>query len=168
MALPIRTTLEDVQDVCAYLATKPTGATLKEARAVLDKKRLDGRKRTALISWGLIEEKDGKFKATAEGRAAARDGGTGKGQVLANVIRSIEPYRAIIERVGHRDENSLSATEVAAHWHDHFPDQVSGSERILNEQAVCFFQLAMGAEPWRARHRSSGGSDTIRVQPRGG
>ena len=43
MTLPIRTTVDDVVDVCNYLKTKPTGATLKEAKAVLDKKRLDGR-----------------------------------------------------------------------------------------------------------------------------
>lgn len=146
MGFPIRTTVGDIQAVCAYLSTKPTGATLKEAQAVLDKKRLDGRKLAALNFWGLIEEKEGKYKVTPAGRAAARDGGAGKGSVLAEVIRSIEPYRAIIERAAHRSENSLTATEVAAHWYDHFSDQVSASDKTLNDQAVCFLQLAMGAD----------------------
>ena len=146
MALPIRTTLADVQAVCQYLSTKPTGATLKEARTVVDRKRLDGRKLNALIFWGLIEEKDAKYRVTSQGREVSRDGGAKKASVLRNVIGSTEAYRAIIERVAHRDENSLSATEVAAHWHEHFADQVSDSDRILNDQAVCFFQLAMGAD----------------------
>ena len=146
MALPIRTTLDDIQAVCAYLATKPTGATLKEARAVIDKKALDGRKLAALKTWGLIEEKDGKYKVTATGRAVSRDGGTGKAETLAQLIRSVEAYRAIIERVANRAETSLTATEVAAHWYEHFPSEVSSSDKILNDQAVCFFQVVEGAD----------------------
>lgn len=34
--LPIRTTLTDVDALCGYLITKPTGATAAEAKAVLD------------------------------------------------------------------------------------------------------------------------------------
>ena len=37
--LPIRTTLNDIKDVTAYLLKKPTGATLKEAKSVFDSKR---------------------------------------------------------------------------------------------------------------------------------
>jgi len=48
MALPIRTTLADVDALCAYLVTKPTGASLPEAKAVLDSKVLDGRKISAM------------------------------------------------------------------------------------------------------------------------
>ena len=66
MALPIRTTLNDVQAVCAYLTTKPTGATLREARTVLDSKVLDGRKLSALRIWGLVEENDGKESANRQ------------------------------------------------------------------------------------------------------
>ena len=38
MALPIRTTLDDINELCKYLGTKPTGATVKDAKAVLDSK----------------------------------------------------------------------------------------------------------------------------------
>ena len=48
---------------------------------------------------------------------------------------------AVVERVAHRHEDTLTTTDVAAHWHDHFRDQVSNSDRILKDQAVCFFQL---------------------------
>jgi len=68
MALPIRTTIEDVQAVCAFLAKKPTGATPAEARKILDEKYLDGRKLAALKLWKLIDEQDGRLKITEEGR----------------------------------------------------------------------------------------------------
>ena len=68
MLLPIRTTVDDIHAVCVYLVTKPTGATLKEARAVVDKKFLDARKLAALKYWGLIEDDESKLKITNQGR----------------------------------------------------------------------------------------------------
>lgn len=56
MGLPIRTTMDDIQEVCGFLVKKPTGATVKEAKAGLDARRLDGRKLSALKMWGLINE----------------------------------------------------------------------------------------------------------------
>lgn len=146
MTLPIRTTLNDVDAVCSYLATKPTGATTAEAKAVVDKKRLDGRKITALKFWELIEENSGRMKLTEQGRQAVRDDGAYRNEVLRNILRKIRPYAAIVERAAHRGNLTMTATEVAAHWHEHFEDEVSGSDRILNDQAVCFFQLAEGAD----------------------
>ena len=34
---------------------------------------------------------------------------------------------------------------VAAHWHDHFGEDVSTIEKTLNAQAICLFHLAAGA-----------------------
>ena len=144
MSLPIRTTIEDIQSVCYYLAKKPTGASLKEAKAVLDLKCLDGRKLSALKFWGLIEDQD-RLKLTPSGREAVRDDGACQIKTLVEVVQNIDPYRAVIERSAHRIEDSLTALDVAAHWHDHFKTEVSSNDKILNDQAVCFFQLAAGA-----------------------
>ena len=74
MTLPIRTTMTDVITLCGYLATKPIGATVAEAKAVIDASVLDGRKTNALKYWGLIEgdEPSGKIKLTDRGRALTR------------------------------------------------------------------------------------------------
>ncbi|MYD52309.1 MAG: hypothetical protein F4W93_12640 [Dehalococcoidia bacterium] len=147
MSLPIRTTVEDIDAVCKYLATKPTGATLAEARAVVDKKRLDGRKLTALKFWELIEDTDdNKMKITEQGRRCVRDSGAARSSVLREVIRKIGPYAAVVERAVHGREESFSATDVAANWHEHFRDEVSENDKILNDQAICFFQIAQGAD----------------------
>ena len=146
MSLPIRTTLDDIHAVCAYLVTKPTGATLAEAKAVLDKKHLDGRKLTALKFWSLIEDDGNKMKITQQGRQCVRDSGSSRSKVLREVVGRVLPYRTIVERVAHHREESISAVEVAAHWHEHFSSDVSDSEKILNDQAVCFFQIAQGAD----------------------
>ncbi len=146
MSLPIRTTLGDVDAVCGYLATKPTGATMAEAKAVVEKKRLDGRKVSALKFWGLIEDDGSRLKITELGRRAVKDSGARRHEVLSQIVKYIRPYAAIVERAAHRNEDTFTATEVAAHWHEHFEEDVSESDKILNDQAVCFFQIAQGAD----------------------
>lgn len=146
MSLPIRTTIEDVNELCGYFAKKPTGATVADAKKVLDPVRLDGRKLSALKIWKLLDEQeDGKLKVTVPGRKFATGDDPSKVGVLTNVVREVKPYSAIIERAAHRGDASMSAVDVAAHWHDHFADEVSDSDQILNDQAVCFFQIADAA-----------------------
>jgi predicted nucleotide-binding protein len=145
--LPIRTTLTDIDALCGYLITKPTGATVVEARAVIDEKVLDGRKVSALKTWGLISETaNGKICLTELGRLISKDKGARRAQALKRVVASIVPYSAIVERAIHRSETTLTATEVAAHWHQHFKTDASDSDKVLNDQALCFFQVAEGAD----------------------
>jgi predicted nucleotide-binding protein len=65
---------------------------------------------------------------------------------MMEVVKGTPAYAAIVERAIHRDESSFSAIEVATHWHEHFRAVASSNEKILNDQAVCFFQIAQGAE----------------------
>lgn len=146
MSLPVRTIVPDIGAVCSYLATKPTGATFAEAKAVVNKKHLDPRKLTALKFWGLIEEDGNKIRITEQGRLAVKNDGAQQSEVLLNVLRQIPPYAAVIEKAVHQHEETTTATEVAAHWHDNFKDQVSQSDNTLNAQAVCFFHIAEGAD----------------------
>ena len=146
MSLPIRTTPDDISAVCAYLVTKPTGATLAEAKAVVDKKNLDGRKLTALKFWGIIEDDGNKMKITDRGRRCVKDSGSSRSGVLREVVRRVPTYLSVVERVAHRHEETISATDVAAHWHEHFKSEVSDSDKTLNDQAVCFFQIAQSAD----------------------
>jgi predicted nucleotide-binding protein len=138
--------MDDVQEVCTYLGTKPTGATVKEAKAVLDSRRLDGRKLSAMKIWGLIEENENdRLKITEVGRDVVKKGGIKRAGALTDAVRKIAPYRAIVERAAHRHEESLSATKVSAHWYEHFKEDVANNEKVLNDQAICFFHLAEGA-----------------------
>ena len=146
MSLPIRTTLKDVEAICSYLATKPTGATLAEAKAILDRATLDYRKLSALKFWGLIEDDENKIKITSRGRESVRDFGAYKSNVFRDVIRDVPPYFGMIERVGHKSIESRITTEVAAFWYDNFRSQTSNSDKVLNDQAVCFFHIAQAAD----------------------
>ncbi len=145
MSLPIKTRVGDIEKICNYLLGKPVGTTMSEARAVLDNNTLDGRKLAALKFWGLIEENADKMQLTDLGREAARDKGAGLSNVLREVIKNIPPYKATVEWAVHNENFSPSSNDVAAHWHKHFENEVSGKERTLNNQVLCFFQIAEGA-----------------------
>ena len=145
MALPVRATLDDVNQTCGYLASKPTGATLKEISSVVGEKLADSRRISALQTWGLVEvQEDGKYKVTEDGRRCGK-GAAERAAVLQSVIRRIPPYAAVVERAAHRKEDSLTSTEVGAHWHAHFKGEASDSEESLKAQAISFFQIAEGA-----------------------
>ena len=146
MALPIRTTLEDVKSLCGYLISKPTGATPAEAKAVVDSKVLDGRKVSAMKFWGLIEEDGGKLKITPRGRLAMKDKGAKLAEALREIVKEKKPYVAVVERAVHKGEYTVTSTDVAAHWHEHFREESSDSDKILNDQAICYFQIAQGAD----------------------
>jgi predicted nucleotide-binding protein len=96
--------------------------------------------------WGLLEENADRLRLLDRGRRVAKDGGAHRAEALLDVIRDVEPYAAAVERAAHKREFTVSATDTAAHWHDNFRAQVSGSNEVLNEQVVCFFQIAQGAD----------------------
>jgi predicted nucleotide-binding protein len=146
MALPLRTTLDDIFALCTYFSAKPTGATIKDAKAVLGSSRLDPRKINALKFFGYLEEQDQRLRVTSEGRAIAKNIGAARAAVFVRTIRKVDPYRAIVERAAYQQELSLITTDVAAHWHDHFKDIAGGTDDTLNDQAVCFFHIVQGGE----------------------
>jgi hypothetical protein len=121
------------------------GATLKDAKAVLDSKYLNKYKLMALKYWGFIQDDGDKMKITDLGREVTKGGESAK-KALYRVIQNIDSYRAIIERASHRKEDSLNSTDIASHWHEHFRKDISSNEKILNEQVLAFLQIATTAE----------------------
>jgi hypothetical protein len=89
MALALKTTVEDVEVICNYLSTKPTGATAKEAKAIIDGKHLDPRKLSALKAWNLIEDANGKYKVTIAGRSFARGTKEERQKILRQIVDSV-------------------------------------------------------------------------------
>lgn len=146
MTLAVRASLADIEALCGYLLTKPTGATVPEAKAVLEPGILDPRKVGAIKSWNLIEDSTGKMRLTERGRGLAKDKGVRRAKYLREVLSEVPAYMSIIERAVHRSEFSVPATDVAAHWHQHFRSEASDSDEIINQQAISFFQIAEGAD----------------------
>jgi ATP:corrinoid adenosyltransferase len=146
MPLPILTTSEDVRALVEYLKSKPTGATITEAKAVLKKQVLDHRKISAYIFWDIISKDDDKLKLSPRGWELARDAKK-EPQVFSEVIDSIVPYRSAIEWIHHQQFSTVTNIDIAAHWHEHHPDALgTDKENTIKDQAVCFLRLCDAAK----------------------
>jgi len=145
MALPVLTTAEDVRDLVSYLKTKPTGATLTEAKAAIKKSVLDGRKFTAYTLWGFVTKDADRIKLTQRGWDLARKPDSEQ-EVYRRVIDSIPPYKSVLEWAFHQRLESITNVDVAAHWHEHHKDALgTDNEDTIKNTAVCFFHIAQAA-----------------------
>jgi hypothetical protein len=145
MGLPILTTSEDVKGIVDYLRTKPTGATLAEARAVVGKNILDGRKIAAYQVWGFVLKDAERLKLTPRGWEMARKSKS-ESDVFREVVSSISAYLSVLEWMHHQNMKFATNVDVAAHWHEHHKDACgTNNENTIKDQAVCFFHVAQAA-----------------------
>ncbi|GAA2753993.1 TIR domain-containing protein [Amnibacterium kyonggiense] len=143
--LPIKTTVDDAVTVVNYLKTKPVGATLAEAKGVLDSRVLDGRKLTAYQTWGLVEVDGERYKLTERGRQLSRNA-SDPAQVFLQVVNGIPAYRAAIEWAYHQHFTEITVDELAANWHEHQHASLgTDNEASIKAAVTCFFNVANGA-----------------------
>jgi hypothetical protein len=142
MLLPIRTAPEDIEAICSYLLAKPAGASPSE---VINHKRLDGRKVSALKLWGLVEDAAGKLTLSPRGRLVAADGGAQKARALREILVTLPPYASTIARAVERNETIMLASDIAGHWQHEFRGYLHFHAGVLNHQIVCFLRIAEAA-----------------------
>ena len=145
MPLPVLTTAEDVRDLVNYLKTKPTGATIAEAKAAIKKSVLDGRKFTAYTLWGFVTKEGERIKLTPRGWDYARKPDSEE-EIYRRVIDSIPPYKSVLEWAFHQKIEAITNVDVAAHWHEHHKEVLgTDNEDTIKNTAVCFFHIAQAA-----------------------
>jgi hypothetical protein len=145
MSLPVLTTADDVTDLVAYLKTKPTGATITEAKAAIKKSVLDGRKLTAYTLWGFVTKDGERLKLTQRGWDYARKPEQEQ-EIFRRVIDSIPPYKSVLEWAFHQKLESMTNVDVAAHWHEHHTEALgTDNADTIKNTAVCFFHIAQAA-----------------------
>ena len=143
--MPLKTTADDVREIVRYLKTKPTGATVPEAKATVPSKVLDARKVAAYHAWGITTRDNGRLKLTDRGWVMARDAERER-DVLREVLDGSREYRSVLEWINHQQMSSVTTVDVAAHWHEHHKEAVEdATDNTLREYAVCFFNIAEAA-----------------------
>jgi predicted nucleotide-binding protein len=142
MPLPVRTALADIEAICRHLLARPEGATPAALAAALGEV-FDLRKLFALKLWGLVVDDGIALRLTERGRRAVHDGGSDRVRALQEVVATTPPYAAVIARAVARGEPVVLASDIAAHWQQHFKSDCQFG--ILNHQTVCFFRIAEGA-----------------------
>lgn len=146
MALPIKTTDDDVRQIVAYFKTKASGATAAEAKSAVKTQLLDGRKMAAYQFWGILDKEGDKYRLTPLGWELARKPEQEEA-VFRQIIDSVVPYRSVTEWTYHQNLDSVNAIDVAAHWHEHHRPSVGEqtSDATLRENAVTYFRICAGA-----------------------
>jgi hypothetical protein len=146
MALPLKTTDDDVRQVVAYFKTKPTGATVTEAKSAVRQQLVDPRKMSAYRFWGILTKEGDRYKLAARGWELARKPEREEA-VFRQVIDSVSPYRSVTEWMFHQDLDSVTVIDVASHWHEHHLASLGADvkDATIRENAVSFFRLCEAA-----------------------
>lgn len=137
--------MDDVAAIVSYLRTKPTGATLAEARAALRTQVLDGRKLSTYRVWGFVEKTGDRMKLAELGWELARNPESAEA-VFRQVVAVKKAYSSVLEWAYHQKLPSISTVDVAHHWHEHHVEEAGTlNENTLKDAAVCFFNLGEAA-----------------------
>jgi hypothetical protein len=146
MALPLKTTRDDVQKVVNYFKTKPTGATLTEAQAALNKQLFDRRKVSAYRAWGVLSKDGDRYKLTPRAWDFARKPDTER-DFYRQILDSNTAYRSAIEWMYHQGFDSVTVVDIAAHWHEHHASALGAEAKddSIRDNAISFFHLCEGA-----------------------
>jgi hypothetical protein len=145
MALPVKTTVEDVRTITAYLRNKPAGATVDEAKAAVGTGVLDGRKLAAYEFWNLIERDGNRLKLTTRGWELARQP-ENEASIFRGVLDRVVPYRSALEWMYHQEFEAVTTADVGAQWHEHHSEAVgTDNENTLRENSMAFFRVAEAA-----------------------
>ena len=145
MSLPCVTRPEDVKAIVKYLSTKPSGATLKDVKAVMGPKIIDFRKIAAFQTFGVINREGSQIRLTSDvGRNLARVSTEEEfSWILLEQVARIPAYRGCLEWAYHQGLSELPASEVGAHWHDNYREELAtDSDKEIALRAVCFLQFA--------------------------
>jgi predicted nucleotide-binding protein len=147
MALPRNATPEELKSLVRYLGPKPSGATLKEAKAVLGSTLTDPRKLATAEALNIIVREGDRWKLTPDvGRFLVRADDGQFAKSLAAQLRRIPAYIGCLEWAFHHNMQTLTSSDVGANWHDHHRQELgTDNEAEIAQRAGCFLQLASGA-----------------------
>lgn len=146
MALPLKTTSDDIRKVVNYFKTKPTGATVDETKSALGKQAVDPRKMAAYRTWSILEKEGEKYKLSVRARDYARRPETERA-FFQGIVDGNPAYRSVLEWAHHQGLDSVTTTDVVSHWHEHHRDIVGAGTKdsSLRDASVAFFHLCQAA-----------------------
>lgn len=147
MTLPIQTSADDAIQVCKYLRTKPTGATIQDVKAIVGSSFADRRKIPGYEAWGLVERNGDSLAVSPLGRQlgqATTDALVR--EAFAAVLVKLGPYQKALEYVRSQGLESLSGVDLGAWWHAHMPSELGvTTDKSIISAVNSFFSVAEAA-----------------------
>ncbi len=145
MAPPIKTTIEDIDALFAYLKGQIGWVPLDKVRKTIDSKYADNRKLEACRFLGLLERDGTNVKLSDQGRLYADGDPVVQVSVMQGAVRSVPLYFQTLEWIHHGKRAEPTRTEVGNYWHDKHQDLLDGAKNAGLTDAVIFFFRVAGA-----------------------
>lgn len=138
--VPIKTTVEDIQKLLAYLGKQIGWVEPAKIEKALGS--VDDRKVSAMVEFGLILRDGGNLRTTLRGQQFNTDQST----ALREVLSSVELYQATLEWVHYGKRPEATTSEIGQYWETSHKDTLGGlSGSTLASGAVTFGRIVGGA-----------------------
>lgn len=138
--LPIKTTIEDIDALGAFLKGQVGWVPLDRVKKTIDGKLSDARKLEAQKRIGLLERDGTNLKLSDRGRSyATTEDPQEKQRLMGEALREVPLYFETIEWIHHSSVSDPSKTVVGNYWHDKHQDQLEGAQGSALTDAVIFF-----------------------------
>jgi len=146
MALPQLVTIEDIDDLVAYLKTKPAGASIEDAKKVIRKQIFDPRKMPAYNAWGIINREGNQINLGGRGWHIARNT-MPRHVVFQEILKSCNAYTSVLEWAFHSGLEEITSIDAGAHWHEHHKDDLgTKDDKGIKDRVNCFFRICEAAK----------------------
>lgn len=146
MALPQIVTIEDIDDIVAYLKTKPAGASIEDAKKVIRKQIFDHRKMPAYVAWDIISRDSNRLNLNEKGWHLARNT-LPRHVVFQEILKSNPAYTSVLEWAFHSGLDEITSIDAGAHWHEHHKDTLgTKDEKGIKDRVNCFFRICEAAK----------------------
>lgn len=140
IVVPIKTTVEDIQKLLAYLGKQIGWVEPAKIEKALGS--VDDRKVGAMVEFGLILRDGGNLRTTPRGQQFNVD----QSAALREVLSSVGLYRATLEWIHYGKRSEATTSEIGQYWEASHKDSLGGlSGTTLASGAVTFGRIVAGA-----------------------
>lgn len=161
-ALPMLATAGDVREVVRLLKKRRGGVTIIEGMDAV-RRIFDPRKVAAYEYWGLVTRTNDRLRLSALGWEFARKLEP-EAQLFRAMLGATLAYRSALEWVFEQNLEIVTDADVAAYWLEHSAEVfLTGNQKTIEGNVVCFFHLCQEAELGMATLGKRGQPTRLRV-----
>jgi hypothetical protein len=143
---PIKSSLEDVDALAAYLKTQAGWVAIDAMKKAIPTRHADNRKIEAVRYIGLLDRDGTNVKLTGDGRDYANGDAATRSTVLRKRLRTTPLYRDTLTWLHFNNKESVTKADVGSYWHEKHEDLLAGAAgAALTDAAVFFMRLVDAA-----------------------
>lgn len=138
--IPIKTTVDDIDKLVAYLRTTFGWVALTKVKSTLDSKTTDNRKLEAAKYIGMVNRDGQNIEITDQGRAyASTQDPNERAAIMAKQLSTVELYSETISWMYHANKSMPTKTDVSEQWHKYHTALLGGAAGAALGDGVLFF-----------------------------